>query len=131
MADWTAVYLQQVLRAGPGTAAAGYAVFSGAMAVFRLLGDVITTRLGPLRTIRTACLTASVGLIWALSMPSPEWAMPGFAATGAGLSVIIPLVFGSGGRVKGISPGAGIATSATHRSPARAGPASTAASRLG
>src|SRR5438270_13113912 len=80
------------------------------MAVFRLLGHLDTTRLGPPRTIRTACLTASVGLIWALSMPSPKWAMPGFAATGAGLSVIIPLLFGSGGRVKGISPGAGIAT---------------------
>jgi hypothetical protein len=36
--------------------------------------------------------------------------MPGFAATGAGLSVIIPLVFGSGGRVPSVSPGPGIAT---------------------
>jgi hypothetical protein len=36
--------------------------------------------------------------------------MPGFAAAGAGLSVIIPLVFGSGGRVPSVSPGPGIAT---------------------
>ena len=36
--------------------------------------------------------------------------MPGFAAAGMGLSVVIPLVFGSGGKVPGISPGAGIAT---------------------
>ena len=36
--------------------------------------------------------------------------MPGFAITGAGLSVIIPLVFGSGGRVENVSPGPGIAT---------------------
>jgi hypothetical protein len=48
--------------------------------------------------------------MWALSAPSAAWAMPGFAATGAGFSVIIPLVFGGGGRVESVSPGAGIAT---------------------
>ncbi len=110
MADWIAVYLRQVLKAGPGIAAAGYSVFSGAMAVFRLLGDLITTRLGPLRAVRTGCLLAATGLLCALAAPSPAWAMPGFAITGAGLSVIIPLVFGSGGRVENVSPGPGIAT---------------------
>jgi hypothetical protein len=110
MADWTAVYLRQVLSAGPGTAAAGYAVFSAGMAVFRLLGDAITVRLGHGRTVRTGALVAAVGLSFALSMSSPYWALPGFAATGAGLSVIIPLVFASGGRIPGVSRGAGIAT---------------------
>lgn len=110
MGDWTAVYLKQVLQAGAGTAAAGYAVFSASMAIFRFLGDIITARLGPLRTVRTGSLVAAGGLIWALSVQSPNWSLPGFAATGAGFSVIIPLVFGSGGRVEGISPGAGIAT---------------------
>lgn len=110
MADWTAVYLKQVLGAGPGTAAAGYAVFSAAMAVFRFLGDLITARLGPMRTVRAGSLVAAVGLAWALLMPSPVWSLPGFAATGAGFSVIIPLVFGSGGRITGIPPGPGIAT---------------------
>lgn len=110
MADWTAVYLKQVLNAGQGTAAAGYSVFSAAMAVFRFLGDWITDRLGPFRAVRAGSLLGAAGLLWALSMHSPLWAMPGFAAVGAGFSVIIPLVFGSGGRVKGVSPGAGIAT---------------------
>jgi len=110
MGDWTAVYLQQVLRAGSGTAAMGYAVFSASMAVFRFFGDIITSRLGPLLTVRTGSLVAAGGLTWALLMRSPEWSLPGFAATGAGFSVIIPLVFGSGGRVKSVSPGAGIAT---------------------
>jgi MFS family permease len=110
MADWTAVYLKQVLRAGPGLAAAGYSVFSASMAIFRFLGDLITARLGPMRTVRTGSLVAAVGLVWALFMPSAYWALPGFAAAGAGFSVIIPLVFGSGGRVESIRPGAGIAT---------------------
>jgi MFS family permease len=110
MADWTAVYFRQVLKAGPGIAAAGYAVFSAAMAVFRLLGDLITARLGPLRTVRAGSLVAALGLFSALCMTAPALALPGFAAAGAGFSVIIPLVFGSGGRVESVSPGAGIAT---------------------
>jgi MFS family permease len=110
MADWTAIYLQQVLKAGQGMAAAGYAVFSGAMAVFRLLGDLITARLGPLRTVRGACLVAAAGVLFALLAQTPLWSLPGFAIAGMGLSVIIPLVFGSGGHIPGISPGAGIAT---------------------
>ncbi len=110
MGDWTAVYLKQVLQAGAGTAATGYAVFSASMALFRFLGDLITARLGPLLTVRTGSLVAAAGLIWALSMHSPNWSLPGFAAAGAGFSVIIPLVFGSGGRVESVDPGAGIAT---------------------
>lgn len=110
MADWTAVYLHQVLRSGLGIAAAGYAVFSASMAVFRLLGDLITARLGPLRTLRTGSLVAACGLFSALCTRAPGFALPGFAAAGAGFSVIIPLVFGSGGRVESVSPGAGIAT---------------------
>ncbi len=110
MGDWTAVYLKQVLLAGAGTAAAGYAVFSASMAIFRFLGDIITARLGPMLTVRTGGLVAACGLLWALSVHSAAWSFPGFAAAGAGFSVIIPLVFGSGGRVQSISPGAGIAT---------------------
>lgn len=110
MADWTAVYLRQNLHAGEGAAAAGYAVFSASMATFRFAGDWITAKLGPLKTVRTASSLAAIGLTSALIMPKAEWSLPGFAIAGMGFSVIIPLVFGGGGRVKGINPGAGIAT---------------------
>lgn len=110
MADWIGVYLKQVLSAGPGTAAAGYAAFSAGMFIFRLLGDAITLRLGPALTVRAGALVAAFGLLLALAMRSPVWALPGFAASGAGFSVIIPLVFGAGGRVKSVSRGVGVAT---------------------
>jgi MFS family permease len=109
MADWTAVYLKQVLAAGSGLAAAGYAVFSAGMAVFRLLGDAVTKRLGPVLTVRTGALLAAFGLTVALAAASPMWALPGFALTGAGFSVIVPLVFGAGGRVDSFPSGAGVA----------------------
>jgi hypothetical protein len=109
MADWTGVYLKQVLIAGSGLAVAGYAVFSAGMAMFRLLGDAVTKRLGPVLTVRTGALVAASGLALALAAPSAAYALPGFALTGAGFSVIVPLVFGAGGRVRSIPKGAGVA----------------------
>ena len=108
MADWTAIYLRQVLDSGPGVAAAGYAVFSAAMAVFRLCGDAITVRLGFAWTIRGGALLAACGLASALLVHSPYWALPGFVLVGAGFSSIIPLVFAAGGRINGVGEGAGV-----------------------
>lgn len=110
MADWTAVYLRQDLSAGPGIAAAGYSVFSAAMAVSRFLGDWITAKLGAARLVLCGTLLSVLGMSWALVAPSAPAALPGYAIVGAGFSSIIPLVFGAGGRIEGINPGAGIAT---------------------
>lgn len=109
MADWTAVYLKQTLAAGAGLAAAGYAVFSAGMAIFRLAGDRVTKHLGPVNTVRTGALLAAGGLTLALLAQSAALALVGFGLTGAGFSVIVPLVFGAGGRLSGVPKGAGIA----------------------
>lgn len=110
IADWTAIYLKQVLNAGPGLAAAGYAVFSAAMSIFRLLGDGISTKLGAAWTIRGGAALAACGLASALLVHSPYAALPGIALTGVGFSSIIPLVFAAGGRVPNVGEGAGVAT---------------------
>lgn len=110
IADWTAIYLKESLGAGPGLAAAGYAVFCLSMTVFRFFGDAITIRLGTAWTIRSGGILAAFGLTWALLVQSPHWALPGFALAGAGFSSIIPLVFAAGGRIKSVSEGAGVAT---------------------
>jgi MFS family permease len=109
MADWSAVYLKQMLSAGPGLAAAAYAVFSIGMAIFRLLGDGIAERIGPVTTVRTGALLAACGLSMALIVSSPYWALLGFGLTGAGFSVIVPIVFGASGRVRSVPSGAGVA----------------------
>lgn len=109
IADWAGVYLKQVLSADQGIAAAGYAVFSCGMALFRLAGDAITKRLGPIPTLRLGALSAISGLSLALMAPSSRIALPGFALTGAGFSVIVPLVFAAGGRASSGAPGTGIA----------------------
>lgn len=110
IADWTGVYLKKGLNSSSGLAAAGYAVFSAGMAIFRLLGDSITSRLGATRSMRSGALIAAIGLTLALVSTSPVWALPGFALTGAGFSVIVPLVFRAGGKLPSVPSGAGVAT---------------------
>jgi MFS family permease len=109
MADWIGVYLLQAMNAAPGFAGAGFAVFSAAMAVCRFFGDAITHRLGDGRTVLVCSLVGAAGLTWALLAPTAAWSLPGFAATGAGFSVVVPIVFGAGGRVENVTPGSGIA----------------------
>jgi MFS family permease len=110
IADWTAVYLKQVLGASDGFAPVGYAVFSATMAIFRLCGDAITMRLGRAGTIRLGATIAAAGLAFVVVVQSPYWALAGFAAAGVGFSSIIPLVFAAGGRIPGVHEGAGVAT---------------------
>jgi MFS family permease len=110
IADWTAVYIRQVLHGGEGIAGVGYAVFSATMTVFRFCGDAITMRLGRAWTIRSGAIVAAVGLAVVVLADSPALALVGFAAAGAGFSSIIPVVFAAGGRVPAVSEAVGVAT---------------------
>ncbi|MEU6261658.1 MFS transporter [Saccharopolyspora shandongensis] len=97
MADWSPLYLHDVLQTSPAVAATGYAVFSAMMAVFRFLGDILVARLGPVFLVRCCGAVAGVGLGGALLLHHPVAAIIGFALFGIGLSCIIPQVFNAAG----------------------------------
>jgi MFS family permease len=113
MADWSAVYLRNVVGAGPGLAAAGYAAFSLAMAAGRSVGDALTTRLGPTRLVRAGGAVAALGLGCALVPTHPWAAIVGFAAVGAGLSTVFPTLLATAGRLPRQTPGTAIAAVST------------------
>lgn len=113
MADWTAIFLRDYADAGPGLAAAGYAVFSAAMSVGRLLGDRLTDALGPVRITRYGALLAGAGLFAAFAIQSAASGLAGFAAAGFGFAAIIPNLFAAAGRRPGLPAGAGIAAVTT------------------
>ncbi|MDF5728349.1 MAG: MFS transporter [Rhizonema sp. PD38] len=102
MADWSAVYLSQTLTTGPGLAAAGYTMFSLAMAVCRLSGDRPTEHLGPVRMVRFGGTIAAIGLGLSLIIAQPFVTLIGFACVGVGLSTLVPIVFSAAGRTPGI-----------------------------
>jgi MFS family permease len=97
MADWSPLYLHDVLETSPAIAAVGYAVFSAMMAVFRFLGDFLVARLGPVLLVRCCGAIAGTGLGTALLLHHPVAAIIGFALFGIGLSCIIPQVFNAAG----------------------------------
>lgn len=109
MADWGAVYVGGLPGVSPGFAAAGYAVFSVAMATGRLVGDHFRSRLPETVMVRWGALLASVGLFAGLAHGALPGALAGFACAGLGFSTIFPILTFRAGRVFGIAPQAGIA----------------------
>ena len=109
MMNWSAVYLRNVIRTGPGIAAAGFALFSLLMATGRFVGDTLTSRLGPERLTRMGGTIAFLGVIVALAVPHAVAVILGFGAVGAGLSIIFPIVLAASARTPGVVPGAAIA----------------------
>jgi MFS family permease len=109
MMNWSAVYLRNIIRTGPGLAAAGFASFSLLMATGRLIGDTLTSRLGAERLTRLGGSIAVLGVALALAFPQPWPVILGFGAVGAGLSIIFPIVLAASARTPGVVPGAAIA----------------------
>jgi MFS family permease len=110
MADWVALYLRDTVRTSEGTAALGYAVFSGGMVTGRVLGDWATARWGGRTLAQVCCAIAALGTTLALALPFTFPVLLGFALTGLGYSVIVPLVYAAAGRLPGTNPGVAIAT---------------------
>ena len=112
-ADWSAVYLSESLGAGAAAAALGYTAFSLAMAASRVFGDRLNTRLGPVALARGGGLLAASALTLALVSGSTLVALAGFAAMGAGLGVVVPVLFRAAGSTPGVSAAAGVAAVST------------------
>jgi MFS family permease len=106
VADWSALYLMRGLHAGPAEAAAGYALFSGAMAMGRMAGDSLRARFGPVFLVRNGSLLAASGLAIALLFARTPWALAGFTMVGFGCSIIVPIAFAAAGNLTESAGGA-------------------------
>jgi len=95
--DWSGIYLARVGEAEEGVAALGLAAFSLTMGVGRLFGDSVAARMGSPPTVLGGAVLASSGLILALGLTSPPWAIAGLATMGLGLSVVFPLTLRAAG----------------------------------
>jgi MFS family permease len=113
MADWSAVYLHDTLGSSPALAAAGFAVFSLAMAAGRFGGDRLVIHFGSGIVLRASSAVAAIGLAVALVIASPTVGIVGCGLVGLGISNVIPIVFSAAGRVPGIRAGTALAAAAT------------------
>lgn len=109
MADWSAVFLREVASASEGMAAAGYAAFSVAMAGVRFAGDRLTRRFPSAAIVQVSGLLTVAGLAIVLPGADPALCVAGFALTGAGYALVVPLVFSAAGRIPGMAAGSALA----------------------
>ncbi|MGV9243787.1 MFS transporter [Streptomyces sp. NPDC003710] len=110
--DWSAVYLRHQLDTSAGLAAACTTGFTLTMALARIAGDRVVDRYGPVRTVRAGGILAVLGGLLIVSAGPPAVAMTGFALTGLGIAVVVPLCFAAAGR-SGPNPSQAIAGVAT------------------
>jgi MFS family permease len=112
MADWSAVYLTDILRTSPALAAAGYAAFSTAMLLGRLTGDRTVQMLGRSPVLGAGAVLAGAGLLMAVLASSPAPVLVGFAMVGLGLANVVPVVFSLSAQ-RASSPAIGVSMAAT------------------
>ncbi|MBD2701610.1 MFS transporter [Spirosoma sp. BT702] len=111
--DWGAIFLRDIKGISPEFAGAGYAAFSVAMAVIRLVGDNLVARLNAKTVVISGSLIAAVGLIVILLSPWTFLTLIGFVLIGAGVANIVPVLFSEAGSLPTIPPTVSLSTITT------------------
>ncbi len=111
MADWSAVYLREVVGTKEAMAGWGFAAYAFFMAGGRFLGDALIGRFGSRPVLRIGGIVAAAGLLLAVFLQNMAPAvLVGFAMVGAGVSLGAPILYAAAAKVPGMAKGAGLAT---------------------
>ncbi len=102
MLDWSALLLTESRGVSVALSGVGYAVFSVAMAVMRLTGDRLVTRLRGKTVVVGGAVLAAVGILIAANAGSLGLTLAGFVLLGMGSANIVPVFFSEAGRIKGV-----------------------------
>ncbi|BCJ49648.1 MFS transporter [Actinoplanes sp. NBRC 14428] len=97
VSTWSSVYLHDSLRAADSVAPLGYAAYQVAVFVSRLAGDHVVPRAGRTAAAATSLLACAAGCALVAAVPSVPVAVAGFALTGLGVGVLVPLAFSAAG----------------------------------
>ena len=104
-AEWGSLLLFTVKGAGEHTSALVLGVFAASTALFRLIGDWLRNRVGDFRLAFGGSLLAALAMGVVLASPWPALCLAGYACMGAGLSIIVPILFSRAGTYPGVTPG--------------------------
>lgn len=109
MADWSSVFMRNVVNTSPyfiGWGLAGYSLF---MALGRFFGDSLIPKFGANKILIYGGFMAALGISIAILFPTTLFAVVGFSIVGAGVSCAAPILYGASARVPGVSKGTGLA----------------------
>ena len=107
VADWSSLYLKNIVLSPPALLGMGYAGFSAAMAIGRFNADRISSRFGARSLIIWGFLISIVGIGLVLTT-SEALTLVGFTIMGIGYSGIIPELFRLASNLKNVTPSQGI-----------------------
>jgi predicted MFS family arabinose efflux permease len=110
--DWSALFLRE-RGMDPATAGLGFAAFSAAMTICRLLGDRVVARLGGPRILFFGGLLVAVGYVGAVVSPWTWGVIPALVIIGIGASNVVPVLFTAAGRQTVMPQGQAIAAVTT------------------
>lgn len=110
LGDWSGLYSKQVLNLSGAALGAAYTAFTLAMTVGRVFGDGWRSRYGDNRVVTAGALLSGVGLCLGLLTLNPSLMVLGSLVFGLGVANVVPVLYGTVGRVLA---GRGIARVAT------------------
>ena len=110
VADWTAVYLRGTLHTSAVVAGLGYAAYLLIMMTVRLLGNKVMNRFAVYLVLPLMAIVGTVGLGVGLVINRPASVLVGFMCLGAGLALVVPMVFSACGHIPNVHPGTAVAT---------------------
>lgn len=113
MADWSALYMENVV--GQSETLGAMTIFSFGLAMFigRSFGDHFTKRWGKYKMLRNSSLLAIFGLTLMLTVLSWPVVLLSSFLLGLGLATIAPIVYSASGNTPGVAPSVGIAMATT------------------
>ncbi|EFL90334.1 major facilitator superfamily protein [Ahrensia sp. R2A130] len=101
--DWSALFVQQELQAGPLAIGSIFSAFALVMTVTRFSGDMLLERFGSLRVARVSGVSATFGIaLFSLSQSVPV-AFLGALFSGLGVAIFYPLVMSAAAKRPGDS----------------------------
>jgi predicted MFS family arabinose efflux permease len=107
IADWSGLYLKQVVLVQAELLGLGYALFAGGMAVGRFTGDALSLRFGSWRLLRSAIAISLLGFALVLTSQT-FFVFAGFMVIGLGFSIVVPEIYRLASNVPGVRAADGI-----------------------
>ena len=96
--DWGALLVIERQLTAPQSAGVGYILFSAAMVIARLTGDLIVAALGELWVLILGGIVTILGIATVLLTTLPLVALVGFVLIGLGSANLVPIFFSVAGR---------------------------------
>ncbi|MEP7268575.1 MAG: MFS transporter [Saprospiraceae bacterium] len=114
MADWSAVYMRDIVHSAAYTLGWGLAAYSFSMALGRFFGDYWIPKYGANNVLTYGGLLSAIGIGLAVIFPSTFLCVLAFSMVGLGVSCGAPILYGAAARLPNLAKGVGLASLNTY-----------------